>query len=127
MGPSVSRGAFAEALVEALHIRGIVPCSNVTFSYRVFNPRLSISVSVEIRLEILNQRTFIPHILQHRQCMPGASATTREMCHQGLEWNVSQNLNRPIEKLVCSLAFCRLEQFFHVAEEKKSLGAKSGE
>jgi hypothetical protein len=34
---------------------------------------------VEIRLKFLNQRTFIPRILHHRQCMPGASATTREM------------------------------------------------
>jgi hypothetical protein len=47
--------------------------------------------------------------------------------HQGLEWNVSQNSNHPIEKPFCSLEFCPLEQSFQVAEKKKSLGAKSGE
>jgi hypothetical protein len=30
-------------------------------------------------LKFLNQTMFIPHILHHRQCRPGASATTREM------------------------------------------------
>jgi hypothetical protein len=30
--------------------------------------------------------------------------------HYGLEWNVSQNSNHPIEKLFCSLEFCPLEQ-----------------
>jgi hypothetical protein len=33
MGLSARRGAFAGAFVETLHIRGIVPCSNVTFSW----------------------------------------------------------------------------------------------
>jgi hypothetical protein len=28
--------------------------------------------------------------------------------HQSLEWNVNQNSNHPIEKLFCSLEFCRL-------------------
>jgi hypothetical protein len=52
---------------------------------------------------------------------------SRNNCHSGLRWSLSQNSNHPIEKLFCSLEFCPLEQSFHVSEERKSFDAKSGE
>jgi hypothetical protein len=74
---------------------------------------------VEIRLKFLNQRIFIRHLLHHRQCMPGASATTCEMWPSRFRVKCQPEFKPPHREALLQSRILSLGAAFHVGEEKK--------
>jgi hypothetical protein len=70
---------------------------------------------------------FIPHIFHHRQYIDGASATTRETCPSRSRVECQSELEPPHREALLQSGILSLGAIFSRAEEKKSLGARSGE